>query len=98
MMLNINDDEINYGIYRSDDPLSNFKIRVKLERYTSNALIPSQEWLKIQDDLSRLLDNEGRGLEKPKTSSADVARLLDKTRSEEYEQVDISWQQKLFNR
>ncbi|CAF5215417.1 unnamed protein product, partial [Rotaria magnacalcarata] len=56
MMLNINDDEINYGIYRSDDPLSNFKIRVKLERYTSNALIPSQEWLKIQDDLSRLLD------------------------------------------
>ncbi|CAF0929463.1 unnamed protein product [Rotaria sordida] len=97
-MSNFDDNDIHCGIYRTNDPISNFKIRVKLERLTSNSLLPSLERLKIREDLSRLLGNDGQPIEKPKASRTEIAQVFDETKNSEYEEVVIGWQQKLFSR
>lgn len=72
--------------------------RVKLERLTSNALLPSLQRLKIEEDLTRLLDKDGKQAEKAKASKTDMAQALDETKRSEYEEVIVSWQQKIFSR
>ncbi|UJR26255.1 hypothetical protein I4U23_007595 [Adineta vaga] len=97
-MSNSVDNDVNCAVYRSNDSINNFKIRVKLERLTSNALLPSLQRLKIEDDLSRLLGDDGKKLEKAKVSRTEMAQALDEAKRSEYEEVVISWQQKLFSR
>jgi len=75
-----------------------FFFRVKLERLTSNALLPSLQRLKIEEDLVRLLDKDGKQAEKSKASKTDAAQALDETKRSEYEEVIVGWQQKLFSR
>ena len=75
-----------------------FFVRVKLERLTSNALIPTLERLKIEEDLSRLLVQDTKQPEKSKASKTDAAQALEETKRSEYEEVIIGWQQKLFSR
>lgn len=70
---------------------------MKLERLTSNALIPSLARLRIQEDLSRLLDSDGQKLKQPKATTTDVAQALHAENTTDYEEVVISWQQKLFS-
>lgn len=71
---------------------------VKLERLTSSALLPSLQRLRIEEDLTRLLNADGKLAEKPKATKTDAAQALDETKRSEYEEVVIGWQQKLFNR
>jgi hypothetical protein len=71
---------------------------VKLERLTSNALIPSLQRLKIEEDLSRLLSQDAKQPEKSKASKTDTAQALEETKRSEYEEVIIGWQHKLFSR
>jgi hypothetical protein len=71
---------------------------VKLERLTSNALLPSLQRLKIEEDLSRLLNKDGKQPEKSKASRTDMAQALEETERSEYEEVVVSWQQKIFSR
>ncbi|UJR22762.1 hypothetical protein I4U23_025794 [Adineta vaga] len=97
-MSNLDDNDVNHAIYRSNDPIQNFKIRVKLERLTSNALLPSLPRLKIQEDLSRLLDKDGQKIEKIKPTTTNIALALDTRNISDYEEVVIHWQQKLFSR
>ena len=73
-------------------------LRVKLERLTSNALIPSLQRVRIEEDLTRLLTVDGNEGEKAKASKTDVAQAMDGSRRSEYEEVVIGWQQKLFSR
>jgi len=75
-----------------------FFFRVKLERLTSNALIPSLQRLKIEEDLLRLLGQDGKQVEKSKASKTDTAQALKETKRSEYEEVIVGWQQKLFSR
>lgn len=72
--------------------------RVKLERLTSNALLPSLPRLKIREDLSRLLDQDGNQRSKAKVSETDAAQVFDRRPTADYEEVLIGWQEKLFNR
>ena len=72
--------------------------RVKLERLTSNALLPSLQRLKIEEDLSRLLGTDGSQSAKAKAAKTDVAQAFDESKRSDYEEVVIGWQQKLFNR
>ncbi|CAF1246849.1 unnamed protein product [Adineta steineri] len=97
-MSNFDANNVNCAVYRSNDSINNFKIRVKLERLTSNALLPSLERLKYEKELSRLLNTDGKPIEKPKPKRTEVVPLLDQTHKSNYEEVVISWQQKLFNR
>lgn len=71
---------------------------VKIERVTSNSLIPTVERLKIQEDLSCLLDRDGSRAEKSKPSNIDRAKLSDQINQTEYEEVVVAWQQKLFSK
>ena len=71
---------------------------MKLERLTSNALIPSLARLKIQEDLLRLLDSDGQKAKQPKATTTDVLQALNAQNMTDYEEVVISWQQKLFSR
>jgi len=88
-----------------------FFFRVKLEHLTSNALLPSLQRSKIEEDLSRLLKIDEKEVDKSKTSrkdekevdkikasKTDVAQALEETKKSQYEEVIIGWQQKLFNR
>ncbi len=76
-----------------------FFVRVKLERLTSNALIPTLERLKIEEDLSRLIGQDAaKQPEKAKASKTDTAQALEETKRSEYEEVIIGWQHKLFSR
>ncbi|CAF4445740.1 unnamed protein product [Adineta steineri] len=84
-MSNFDANNVNYAVYRSNDSINNFKIRVKLERLTSNALLPSLERLKYEKELSRLLNPDG----KPKRT--EVVPILDQTHKSNYEEVVISW-------
>ena len=70
---------------------------VKLERLTSNALLPSLQRLKIEEDLTRLLELNGKPAEKSKVSKTDRAQAMGETKRSEYEEVLIGWQQKLFS-
>jgi len=111
------DNDANCAVYRSNDPINNFKIRytkskfleiligfclflfsVKLERLTSSALLPSLQRLKIEEDLSRLLNIDGKRVEKAKASRTDTAQAMNETKRSEYEEVVVGWQQKLFSR
>ncbi|CAF3305940.1 unnamed protein product [Rotaria socialis] len=92
------ENDVNCGVYRSTDTISNFKIRVKLERLTSNALLPSLNRLKIEEDLSRLLEIDDKNANKNKASKTDLAQALDESKRSDYEEVVVGWQQKLFNR
>ena len=60
---------------------------MKLQRVTSNALLPSLPRLKIQNDLMQLLGEPEEEKKKKK-----------KTKDTDDEEVIISWQEKLFNR
>ncbi len=75
-----------------------FLFRVKLERSSSNALIPSLQRLQIEEDLLRLLGQDGKQVEKSKASKTDAAQALEETKRSEYEEVIVGWQQKLFSR
>ncbi len=88
-----------------------FLFRVKLEHLTSNALLPSLQRTKIEEDLSRLLKIDEKEVDKSKTSKkdekevdkskaskTDVAQALEETKKSQYEEVVVGWQQKLFNR
>ncbi len=128
-MSNLVDNDVNCAVYRSNDPINNFKIRqqkkkleifffiylflfrVILEHLTSNALLPSLQRTKIEEDLSRLLKIDEKEVDKSKTSKkdekevdknkaskTDVAQALEETKKSEYEEVIVGWQQKLFNR
>ncbi|CAF1039152.1 unnamed protein product [Adineta steineri] len=97
-MSSIIDNDENSAVYHSNDPLNNFKIRVKLERLTSNALLPSLQRLKIEEDLTRLLSKDGQPKEKPKSSKIEVAQALEETKRSDYEEVLVGWQQKMFSR
>ncbi|CAF0909047.1 unnamed protein product [Adineta steineri] len=97
-MSSIIDNDVNSAVYHSNDPLNNFKIRVKLERLTSNALLPSLQRLKIEEDLTRLLSKDGQPKEKPKSSKIEVAQALEETKRSDYEEVLVGWQQKMFSR
>ncbi|CAF3730793.1 unnamed protein product [Rotaria sp. Silwood1] len=96
-MLSFDDNDLNCGIYRTNDPINNFKIRVKFERLTSNSLLPSLEQIKIREDLSRLLTNDGQPLKEPKANKTNIGPVLNETNNSEYEEVVIGWQQKLFS-
>ena len=67
---------------------------VKLERLTSNALLPSLQRLKIIEDLARLLGNN----EQANANKTEIAQALDEAKRSDYEEVIIGWQQKLFSR
>ncbi|CAF1251705.1 unnamed protein product [Rotaria sordida] len=97
-MSNLVENDINCGVYRSTDSINNFKIRVKLERLTSNALLPSLQRIKIEEDLSRLLNIDDKQAEKAKASKTDVAQALEESKRSDYEEVVIGWQQKIFSR
>ncbi|CAF1436288.1 unnamed protein product [Rotaria sordida] len=97
-MSNLVENDINCGVYRSTDSINNFKIRVKLERLTSNALLPSLQRIKIEEDLSRLLNIDDKQSEKAKASKTDVAQALEESKRSDYEEVVIGWQQKIFSR
>ncbi|CAF0833336.1 unnamed protein product [Adineta ricciae] len=97
-MSSLDDNDVNYAVYRSKDQIQNFKIRVKLEHLTSNALIPSLSRLKIQEDLLALLDSDGQKVKQPKATATDVLQALNAQSTTDYEEVVISWQQKLFSR
>ena len=71
---------------------------VKLERLTSNALLPSLQRLKVEEDLVRLLDADGKPTDKKKVSKTDRAQAIEDTKRSEYEEVLIGWQQKLFSK
>jgi len=75
-----------------------FSFRVKLELLSSNALIPSLQRLQIEEDLLRLLGQDGKQVEKSKASKTDTAQALKETKRSEYEEVIVGWQQKLFSR
>jgi hypothetical protein len=75
-----------------------FLFRVKLERSSSNALIPSLQRLQIEEDLLRLLGQDGKQVEKSKASKTDAAQALKETKRSDYEEVIVGWQQKLFSR
>ncbi|CAF1275400.1 unnamed protein product [Rotaria magnacalcarata] len=92
------ENHVNCAVYCSTDTISNFKIRVKLERLTSNALLPSLQRLKIEEDLSRLLEIDDKNPNKTKASKTDLAQALDESKRSDYEEVIVGWQQKLFNR
>ncbi|CAF3358718.1 unnamed protein product [Rotaria sp. Silwood1] len=94
-MSSLVENDINCAVYRSTDSINNFKIRIRLERLTSNALLPSLQRIKIEEDLSRLLKIDDK---QPKPSKTDVAQALEETKRSEYEEVVISWQQKIFSR
>jgi Meckel syndrome type 1 protein len=97
-MSSLVDNDVYCAVYHSNDPINNFRIRVKLERLTSNALIPSLQRLKIEEDLSRLLSQDAKQPEKSKASKTDTAQALKETERSEYEEVIIGWQHKLFSR
>ncbi|CAF4862772.1 unnamed protein product [Rotaria sp. Silwood1] len=98
-MSSLVENDINCAVYRSTDSINNLKIRIRLERLTSNALLPSLQRIKIEEDLSRLLKIDDKQPEKqPKPSKTDVAQALEETKRSEYEEVVISWQQKIFSR
>ncbi|CAF4537423.1 unnamed protein product, partial [Rotaria sp. Silwood2] len=69
---------------------------VKSERLTSNSLLPSLERVKIQEELSRLLNNDGQPTKEPKASKTEVAQMFNQTNNSEYEEVVIVWQRKHF--
>jgi hypothetical protein len=71
---------------------------VKLERLTSNVLLPSLPKLKIEEELSHLLNNDGQKIEKFNASRTEITQKFDEANGLEYEEVDINWQQKLFSR
>ncbi|CAF2688055.1 unnamed protein product [Rotaria sp. Silwood2] len=112
-MSSFDDNDRNCGIYRTNDPINNFKSRypehkignfirkiqffsVKSERLTSNSLLPSLERVKIQEELSRLLNNDGQPTKEPKASKTEVAQMFNQTNNSEYEEVVIVWQRKHF--
>ncbi|CAF2742224.1 unnamed protein product [Rotaria sp. Silwood2] len=97
-MSSLVENDINSAVYRSTDPINNFKIRVKLERLTSSALLPSLQRIKIEEDLSRLLNIGDKQPEKAKASKTDVAQALEESKRSDYEEVVIGWQQKIFSR
>lgn len=71
---------------------------MKLERLSTNALLPSLQRLKIEEDLVRLLDHTGKPAETSRVSKTDRAQAMDETKRSEYEELVIGWQQKLFSR
>jgi uncharacterized membrane protein YheB (UPF0754 family) len=71
---------------------------VKLELLTSDAVLPSLSRLKLQENLTRLLDRDGNRRSKPKVSTTDATQALDRRPTTDYEEVLIGWQEKLFNR
>ncbi len=75
-----------------------FFFRVKLERLTSNALLPSLHRLKIEEDLVNLLSKDGKQAEKTKANKTDAAQALEEAKRTDYEEVVVGWQQKLFSR
>ena len=69
-----------------------------MERLTSNALLPSLQRMKIEEDLMNLIGKNDKPNDKPKTSKTDVAQALEETKRSEYEEIVVGWQQKIFNR
>lgn len=54
--------------------------------------------MKIEDDLSRILQINKKPQDKAKPSKTDVAQALDETKRTDYEEAVVGWQKKLFNR
>ena len=61
-------------------------------------MLPSLQRLKIEEDLGRLLDVDGKTNGKKNPSKTERAQAMDEAKRSEYEEVSIGWQQKLFCR
>lgn len=66
---------------------------MKLERVTSNSLLPSLPRLRVQEDLLRLIGDTDEEKEKPKKKMK-----WKKDANDNVEEVVIAWQEKVFNR
>ncbi len=59
---------------------------MKIERLTSNVLLPSLSRFKIEEELSHLLNTDEQKIEKSERRKTDILEVV------------IIWQQKLFSR